>query len=367
MGALVVAVWLSVVCSVMGRLKLKSGMTWGNLAYGMKHGGGENGTHGYQVLLLDPDFDTQYIEEFKKTENGAVLCYLSVGTLESYRPYFKNQIKADKKAFKKKYRGLVMGRMRHFRDEKYFDVRKIDKLMPIMKERMVELKEKGCDAIETDNVDCYQARECGGQWKNKTRRYKLRQSAQYAIRIAETAHELGMPILLKNSLSMYNYPGILDVYDGASVESCVIYGECEILSVWGMMDRLVIGSEYRNQRSCKPGNYPSNVMMKYCGGNRGRWLCKDRVKTWNNCFNRLEGPLPRLEYLSPDAENKVTKRIAKVVDRQVSRIESELRRDEFVELHPVNIKKRKSVWDRTKIISSNQDQQDDYSSDFYET
>mmetsp|Transcript_7709 Transcript_7709/g.13533 ORF Transcript_7709/g.13533 Transcript_7709/m.13533 type:complete len:364 (+) Transcript_7709:191-1282(+) len=336
------------------RVKLSPGSTWGNTAYGTKSGGVENGTLGYQIMLVDPDFDGNLIPILKARKNTIVMCYLSVGTIEPYRPYFQS-LSPEKL---EKWQSLSMGSVKHFDNEMYLDIRQEETLIPLIRERLEILKSQGCDAVEPDNLDCYQAGACAGQWKSWTRRRKLQQSALYAIQIAQMAHELDMAITIKNSLELYAYPGILEVFDGAAVSNCVFYKECDIMRVWDILDKLVMGTEYRNrEKSCRPGKYPGNIMMKFCPGNFGRYLCKDRVLAWDNCFERLDGELPDIEVESisenaPDnrAKSEKANSARKAVSKKLKKIIKKQPREKSTVLHPMDPTLRKDVLDRIQEV-----------------
>eukprot|EP00124_Ichthyophonus_hoferi_P004350 Ihof_evm4s468 gene=Ihof_evmTU4s468 len=97
--------------------------------------------------------DVVFVDAFEATEkaikrhhkNGRdVVCYISVGTLESWRPDAR---KVRKHVLGKKYRG------RH--DETWFDVRKWKAIRGFMSRRLKMSARKGCDAVEFDNIDCF--------------------------------------------------------------------------------------------------------------------------------------------------------------------------------------------------------------------
>ncbi|HZF57556.1 MAG TPA: endo alpha-1,4 polygalactosaminidase [Rubrobacter sp.] len=72
---------------------------------------------------------------------GKGICYISVGSWESWRP--------DKGRFPKR----VLGRGYYgWPGEKWLDVRQLDALAPIMEARMDACKEKGFDAIVPDTT-----------------------------------------------------------------------------------------------------------------------------------------------------------------------------------------------------------------------
>src|SRR5690242_5655558 len=69
------------------------------------------------------------------------ICYLDVGSWESYRP--------DSGRFPK----AVLGRAYDgYPDERWLDIRRIDLLAPILRKRFDLCRRKGFDAVEPDNV-----------------------------------------------------------------------------------------------------------------------------------------------------------------------------------------------------------------------
>ena len=73
-----------------------------------------------------------------------VICYVSVGTFEDWRP--------DAARFPEAVKGLPLA---DFPNERWLDIRRLDDLKPILEARFDLCKQKGFDAIEPDNVDAY--------------------------------------------------------------------------------------------------------------------------------------------------------------------------------------------------------------------
>jgi hypothetical protein len=69
-----------------------------------------------------------------------VICYFSCGTAEDWRP--------DYESFKKESKGSCLPR---WVGERYIDIRRRD-IFEVMKKRIETAKEKGCDAIDPDNI-----------------------------------------------------------------------------------------------------------------------------------------------------------------------------------------------------------------------
>lgn len=151
--------------STNARVMIPSSTTWANLAWGYKNGGGGNDVGGEKVVLIDidnvGDNVTRVVEELKKDDH-LVMCYVSVGTLEGFRDYNKDD-----------WKGLTMGTMKSFDDEKWLDIRQLDRLLPLMESRFDKMASVGCDIIEPDNMDCYSN---SGKWVVRGTWYRWRHS-----------------------------------------------------------------------------------------------------------------------------------------------------------------------------------------------
>jgi hypothetical protein len=134
-----------------------------------------------------------------------VVCYISVGTWEKWRP--------DAKQFPKSVLGEnVSG----WPGEKWLDISRIDILGPIMKARMDRCQAKGFDGMEPDNVDGY-ANDSGFQ-------LTYNDQIAYNTFIANAAHARGLSVGLKNDLDQI--PDLLSTFDWALDEECFYYHEC---------------------------------------------------------------------------------------------------------------------------------------------
>ena len=88
--------------------------------------------------------------------------------------------------------------MEDWKDEIWFDVRKLELLKKPLEKRISKAKELGCHAIEYDNVDC---------WQNKCVKDKKQGDKEmfnwqltFNIWLAETGHKYGLAVGLKNDL-----------------------------------------------------------------------------------------------------------------------------------------------------------------------
>jgi hypothetical protein len=134
-----------------------------------------------------------------------VICYLSAGSVESYRP--------DARAFPASVVGKTMD---GWPDERWLDIRQTGVLWRIMEKRVARCAAKGFDAVEFDNVDGY-ANDTGFPL---TRSQQLR----YDKGLAQIAHRHGLAAVLKNAPELV--PTLVRHYDAALVEQCAQYAEC---------------------------------------------------------------------------------------------------------------------------------------------
>lgn len=217
------------------------------------------------------DNATKYISDLKK-EDHIVMCYISVGTLEGFRSFYKKDPSI--------WEGLTLGTMASWHDEKWIDIRQLGRLIPIMESRFDHFASLGCDAIEPDNMDCYGSSECG---------LSRDTSIEYALVIASLAHNRNMSIVAKNAIELY--PTIEPFFDGAVVENCAKWKECQSLTIWKDHDKGVFSVEYDDTSDiCNE----SVGVSKYCSGNKGRYLCVD--KQWSNCRDAT-GPMAPTQHV----------------------------------------------------------------------
>ena len=137
-----------------------------------------------------------------------VVCYLSAGTWENFRP--------DQAQFP----AATLGNKNGWPGERWLDVREAQKpnsvLLSIMGTRLDMCKQKHFDAVELDNVDGY---------TNDTG-FPLTAADQlfYNATLANAAHARGLSVLQKNDNEQI--PQLLPYFDGALNEQCNQYKEC---------------------------------------------------------------------------------------------------------------------------------------------
>ncbi len=152
-----------------------------------------------------------------------VVCYLSVGSVESWR--------ADAGAFPAAVRGRALD---GWAGERWLDIRRLDVLLPIMARRMDVCAAKGFDAVEPDNVDAYTARTGFP--------LTARDQLAYNRAIAALAHGRGMSVALKNDVAQI--AALEPAFDFAVNEECFAYRECGTYAPFVRAGKAVLHVEY---------------------------------------------------------------------------------------------------------------------------
>jgi len=185
-----------------------------------------------------------------------VVCYISVGTWEKWRP--------DAKKFPKSVLGEPVS---GWPGEKWLDIRRIDILGPIMQARMDLCQAKGFDAMEPDNVDGY-TNDSG---------FPLAYSDQIAYNtfIANQAHARSLSVGLKNDLDQIT--DLLPTFDWALDEECFFYSECHKLLPFINAGKAVFEVEYAlpTNKFCPEANSLNfNSMKKHLSLDAYRVPCR---------------------------------------------------------------------------------------------
>lgn len=183
-------------------------------------------------LNLDYNVDVYDIDLFEASKDSIaelqnreikVICYFSAGSWENYRE--------DASDFPKEILGK---KLEGWPDEKWLDIREIEKFLPIMEKRLDLAVEKGCDGVEPDNVDGYQ-NDTGFD-------LTYEDQIRYNKWLAQEAHKRSLAIGLKNDLEQIN--DLVDYFDFAINEQCFEYNECEAILPFVEKNKAVLGVEY---------------------------------------------------------------------------------------------------------------------------
>ena len=181
----------------------------------------------YDVDLFETPPET--IERLH-ADGRTVVCYFSAGSYEGWRP--------DASGFAATDLGETLD---GFADERWLDIR-TDTVRAVAAGRIDLAATSGCDGVEPDNVDGYQ---------NDTG-FELSADDQLAFNrfLAETAHEHGLLVGLKNDLDQI--PELAAEFDFALNEQCHEYDECEVYGPFLDQDKPVFNAEYADRYVSSP-------------------------------------------------------------------------------------------------------------------
>jgi len=158
-----------------------------------------------------------------KQQGKHVICYMSAGSWENWRP--------DKKAFPTSVKGKTLD---GWPGERYLDIRNLAVLGPIMKARLDLCKSKGFDAVDPDNVDGFETKTGFPLTKAE--------AIKYLRFLAHAAHQRGLGIGLKNATEIA--PRLLDTIDFAVTEDCFKQGWCQVSKNFIDKNKPVFAIEY---------------------------------------------------------------------------------------------------------------------------
>ncbi|XP_014784752.1 uncharacterized protein LOC106879613 isoform X2 [Octopus bimaculoides] len=183
----------------------------------------------YEVEMYDVDLYDTYKPQFDylKKSHILVVCYISVGTWENWRP--------DAHSFPNSTLGKPLSK---WPGERWLDIRSPD-VKRIISQRIELARRRGCDGIEPDNIDAYENDNGLGLTAND--------QLQYNIWLSVEAHSRNLSIGLKNDP---NQAAKLEKYfDWALTESCMKYKECDLFKPFIQNNKAVFHVEYVRNRS----------------------------------------------------------------------------------------------------------------------
>jgi hypothetical protein len=151
------------------------------------------------------------------------VCYLDVGSWESYRP---DAGRFPKAVIGKRYEG--------FPDESWLDIRRYPAFAAPLRARIAMCARKGFDAVEPDNL---------AGWENDTG-FPVTAADQLRFNrwIARQVHRRGMAVALKNDGPQAGQ--LLGSFDFAIVEQCFQYEECGLYRPFVAAGKAVFEAEY---------------------------------------------------------------------------------------------------------------------------
>lgn len=179
----------------------------------------------YDAQVYDIDlFDApQATIDGLKAQGRRVVCYFSAGSAEDWRADFARFQPAD-----------LGQELIGWPGERWLDTRS-DNVRQIMKDRLKQAADRGCDGVEPDNVDAH---------TNPTG-LALTASTQldYNRFLAREAHALGLAVGLKNNVGQL--ADLVADFDFAVNEQCHQYGECAGYAVFTSAGKPVFNAEYQ--------------------------------------------------------------------------------------------------------------------------
>jgi hypothetical protein len=157
------------------------------------------------------------------SQGRRAICYLDVGSWESYRP--------DARRFPS---AVIGKRYEGFPDERWLDIRRYQDFTAPLRARIAMCARKGFDAVEPDNL---------AGWENKTG-FDISAADQLRFNrwIARQVHARGMAVALKNDGTQTGQ--LLGSFDFAIVEQCFQYQECGLYRPFVEAGKAVFEAEY---------------------------------------------------------------------------------------------------------------------------
>jgi len=174
------------------------------------------------VYDIDLYVDQSIIDELH-ARGRKVICYISVGSWEDWRPD-KDQFPAQ--VLGNDYDGWP--------GEKWLDIRRLDLLAPIMLARLDLCASKGFDAVEPDNMEIYT--------NNTGFPLTYADQLKYALWLADEAHKRGIAIGVKNAPDQVK--DLVNYFDFAITEDAFFYDWAEEMNPFIEAGKPVFAAEY---------------------------------------------------------------------------------------------------------------------------
>lgn len=209
-----------------------------------------------KIIDIDAFSATKELVDAFHARGIKVIAYVSVGTIENYRP--------DTALLPPEIIGNIYP---EWPDERFLDIREIEKLKPFITFRFDMIKQKGFDGIEPDNIDIY-TMETGF---NLT----LNDARLFCEWIIDEAHKRNLSIGQKNAEELV--PLLYKKFDWALTESIFYYHTQNNFSLYVSADKPVFSAEYIDQMSITDFNTfvcPRAKELKYYAFLKHRNLTK---------------------------------------------------------------------------------------------
>jgi endo-alpha-1,4-polygalactosaminidase (GH114 family) len=180
-----------------------------------------------EVVDLDAFSTSKEVVEKLHSQGKKVIAYLSVGTVEDWRP--------DAGAFPS---SVVGNEYDGWPGEKWLDIRQVEKLAPLLRNRLDMIKDKGFDAVEPDNMDGFENGDTG---------FNLKQSdaKEFCLWLAEEAHARGLSIGQKNATELAT--DLVPYFDWLLTEDAFADDFYEDASIYIEKGKAVFFTEYTDR------------------------------------------------------------------------------------------------------------------------
>lgn len=195
----------------------------------------------YHCNIIDIDAfsaSKELVDAFHK-QGIKVIAYVSVGTIENYRP--------DAALLPAEVIGNIYP---DWPDERFLNIREINKLQSFIQSRFDMIKAKGFDGIEPDNLD--------GMYENNGFKLTLEDTRAFCEWIIEEAHKRGLCIAQKNTEELV--PMLYKNFDFALTEDIFSTNTQSDYSLYIAAGKPVFSAEYTDNMS--PAEFSNNVCPK---------------------------------------------------------------------------------------------------------
>ncbi|ORX46837.1 hypothetical protein BCR36DRAFT_296814 [Piromyces finnis] len=214
------------------------------------------------VVTIDLEKAEKFVP-YLHSRGQRAICYFSGGTTE-HRAY-------DREAYQKS--GLALGGNGDGWGNQWLDIRNKAKLQPLIRKRMQRARSYGCDAVEVDCLGIYHYRSD----------YTKEDSYVFAKWVAETAHQEGISIGLKNVAGISQR--LEPYFDFAVVESCAESPNlCKLYTQFTDHNKAVFIVHYGNRGHKLSGSSLKNL-IKEQGGHRFTCVISPHENLHNNSIN----------------------------------------------------------------------------------
>lgn len=181
-----------------------------------------------------------------QSRGSKIICYFSAGTKEDWRPDAGNFTKSDL--------GLPMG---DWPGETWLNISS-QNVRQIMLKRLDLAVQKGCDAVDPDNMDGYSNKNGA----NLT----MQDTIDYVGFLANAAHQRNLAIGLKNAGEVV--PSVVDIVQFSVNEQCAADGDCELFAPMIKAGKPVFNIEYpKGTQTNNNVNVSADFKKKVCHAN----------------------------------------------------------------------------------------------------